>query len=177
MSIRLVRVNSSHAQARLEALNDVRVSKWVFIDLPVSAAKTKQWCETVGDRPNRVDFCFEVDGRSAGFAGLVNINQSSGTCELYIFLHPEFFSQGLGSKFLLYLLAYGKLELNLRKISLFVTGDNEKAISFYGRNGFSTEGVLKRHSWFRGEYRDRIIMSIFTDALSIDAELFYQENL
>ncbi|WP_169304615.1 GNAT family N-acetyltransferase [Halopseudomonas bauzanensis] len=177
MSIRLVRVNSSHAQARFEALSDVRVSKWVFIDLPVSEAKTKQWCETVGERSSRIDFCFEVEGKAAGFAGLVNINQTSGTCELYIFLHPSFFSQGLGSKFLYYLLAYGKLELNLRKISLFVTGDNDKAISFYERNGFTTEGVLRRHSWFRGEYRDRIIMSIFTDALSTDAEPFYQENL
>lgn len=177
MSIRLVRTSSDHAQARFEALSDVRVSKWVFIDLPVSKAKTRQWCETVGERSGRVDFCFEVDGKPAGFAGLVNINQTSGTCELYIFLHPDYFSKGLGSKFLHCLLAYGRHELNLRKISLFVTGDNDKAISFYERNGFLTEGILKRQSWFRGEYRDRIIMSIFTDALPVDAELFYQETL
>lgn len=177
MSIRLVRINSSHAQARFEALSDVRVSKWVFIDLPVSEDKTKQWCETVGDHKNRIDFCFEVEGKPAGFAGLVNINQTSRTCELYIFLHPDSFSLGLGSKFLSYLLIYGKLELNLRKISLFVTGDNDKAISFYERNGFSTEGVLKRQSWFRGEYRDRIIMSTFTDSLTADTQSFYLENL
>lgn len=143
----------------------------------MSEEKTRKWCETVGDRSDRADFCFEVEGKPAGFAGLVNINQKSGTAELYIFLHPDFFSKGMGSKFLTILVAYGKLEFNLRKISLYVTGKNEKAISFYQRNGFAIEGTLKKQSWFRGEYQDRIIMSTFTDSLAVDAGCFYQENL
>lgn len=175
MAVKMVRINGSHAKSRWEALAHSEVSKWVFIDLPVSYTKTQEWCESVGNRPNRADFCFEVGGVPAGFAGLVNIDAKSAVAELYIFLHPDYFSKGLGSEFLKQLLSYGAFELNLRKISLFVTADNEKAISYYEKNGFEVEGLLRKHVWFRGAYRDRMIMSIFLDGLSLDSEKFYTE--
>lgn len=175
MKVKLVRVNGAHAERRWGALTHSEVSKWIFIDLPVSLAKTQEWCETVGARPNRDDFCFEVDGVPAGFAGLVSIDSKSAVAELYIFLHPDYFSKGFGSIFLKMVLSYAKLELNLRKVSLFVTAENKKAIGFYKKNGFDTEGVLRRHVWFRGGYRDRVIMSTFLDELACDAEWFYNE--
>lgn len=175
MAVKVVRINGTHAKGRWEALAHPEVSKWVFIDLPVSFSKTREWCETVGGRANRADFCFEVDGAPAGFAGLVNIDAKSAVAELYIFLHPDYFSKGLGSLFLKLLLSYGAFELNLRKVSLFVTADNKKAISYYEKNGFEIEGMLREHVWFRGAYRDRLIMSTFLDDLSLDADQFYKE--
>lgn len=175
MAVKMVRINGSHANSRWEALAHPEISKWIFIDLPVSYTKTQEWCESVGSRSNRVDFCFEADGVPAGFAGLVNIDIKSGVAELYIFLHPNYFSKGLGSEFLKQLLSYGVFELNLRKVSLFVTADNEKAISYYEKNGFEVEGLLRKQVWFRGAYRDRMIMSIFLDGLSLDSDKFYNE--
>ena len=175
MPVKMVHINLNHAKARWEALSHPDVSKWVFIDLPVSLSKTSEWCEAVGSRPGRTDFCFEVDGTPAGFAGLVNIDPKSALAELYIFLHPAYFSQGLGSDFLKYLLSYGAFELNLRKVSLFVTAENEKAIKYYEKNGFQIEGVLKQHVWFRGAYRDRVIMSTFIDAQQLGVREFYKE--
>ena len=177
MAVKMVRINGTHAKSRWEALAHPEVSKWVFIDLPVSYTKTQEWCESVGDRPNRADFCFEVDGVPAGFAGLVNVDSKSAVAELYILLHPDFFSKGLGSEFLKQLLSFGAFELNLRKISLYVTADNTKAISYYEKNGFEIEGVLREHVWFRGAYRDRIIMSIFLDGLGLNADKFYNETV
>lgn len=175
MAVKIVRINGSHAKKRYEALAHPEVSKWVFIDLPVSYTKTQEWCESVGNRPSRADFCFEVDGVPAGFAGLVNVDSKSAVAELYIFLHSDFFSKGLGSEFLKQLLSYGAFELNLRKVSLFVTADNTNAISYYEKNGFEIEGMLRKHVWFRGAYRDRVIMSIFLDGLSLNADKFYNE--
>lgn len=177
MTVKMVRINGAHANSRWEALAHPDVSKWVFIDLPVSFSKTQDWCETVGSRPNRADFCFEIDGVPAGFSGLTNVDAKSAVAELYIFLHPNWFSKGLGSLFLKHLLSFGAFELNLRKISLFVTADNEKAISYYERNGFEIEGVLRKHAWFRGEYRDRMVMSVFLDDLSLDSNQFYNETV
>lgn len=175
MTVKMVRINGAHAKSRWEALAHPEVSSWVFMDLPVSFSKTQEWCETVGNRPNRADFCFEVGGVPAGFAGLVNVDAKSAVAELYIFLHPNYFSKGLGSVFLGHLLGFGAFELNLRKVSLFVTADNEKAISYYERNGFEIEGVLRKHAWFRGAYRDRMIMSVFLDDLFLDSKQFYNE--
>lgn len=177
MKIKMVPVNESHALKRWEALSHPDIAKWMFIDLPVSYQKTLEWCKSISSKPNRKDFCFEVNGVVAGFAGLVNINHINQTSELYIFLHPGFLSKGLGGFFLNSLISFGKLELGLRKISLWVTGDNDKAICFYKKNGFFTEGVLRRHVWFRGKYRDRVIMSIFTNDFTADVDSFYSEVL
>src|SRR5690554_8175309 len=119
MVVKMVPVDGYHAKSRWEALSHPEVCKWVFIDLPVSYKKTQEWCDSVGARPNRDDFCFEVDGVPAGFAGLVSIDSKSAVAELYIFLHPDYFSKGFGSIFLKMVLSYAKLELNLRKVSLF----------------------------------------------------------
>ena len=175
MVVKMIPVDGSHAKSRWEALSHPEVSKWVFIDLPVSYKKTQEWCDSVGKRSNRADFCFEVDGVPAGFAGLVNIDAKSSVAELYIFLHPGFFSKGLGSEFLKCLLSYSACELNLRKVFLFVTADNEKAVKYYERNGFEVEGVLRKHVWFRGDYRDRMIMSIFLDDVTLSSVKLYNE--
>jgi len=177
MNVKMLKVNENHALKRWEAISHPDVSKWVFIDLPVSFEKTLDWCKSITDRPDRMDFCFEVDGAVAGFAGIVNIDQKSKVAELYIFLHPSFFSKGLGTVFLHHLIAFGKLELNLRKISLWVTLDNTKAVTFYEKNNFQVEGVLKQHVWFRGSYRDRALMSIFTEDFQVDSVKFYTEVL
>lgn len=177
MAVKMVPVDGFHAKSRWEALSHPEVSKWVFIDLPVSYKKTQEWCDSVGKRSNRADFCFEVDGVPAGFAGLVNIDAKSSVAELYIFLHPNFFSKGLGSKFLKQILSYGEFELNLRKVFLFVTADNGRAVTYYEKNRFEVEGVLKKQVWHRGAYRDRMIMSVFLDDLTLDSDKFYNETL
>lgn len=177
MKIKMVRVCDSHAEKRWEALSNPAVSQWVFIDLPVSLDKTREWCRTIGGRQNRIDFCFELDEAPVGFAGLVNIDAKSKTCELYIFLHPDYFSKGLGSVLIGNLLIYGILELNIRKFLLYVTSENQSAINFYQKNGFVVEGVLRRQVWFRGGYRDRVIMAKFADDVKFSAENFYSEVL
>jgi diamine N-acetyltransferase len=175
--IKLVLIGNRHAKTRYEALCHPVVAAGIFIDIPISFEKTLEWCKTVADCPNRYDFCLELDGEAVGFCGLVNVNAKNGTCELYLFLHPSFFGRGFGSKCLRCVLDFAKYELNLRKITLYVTGKNEKALSLYKKFGFVKEGCLVDHVWFRGQYRNRYILSVFLDTFEENPEVFYWNNI
>lgn len=72
---------------------------------------------------------------------------------LGIGVHPDFQSYGAGRLLLEHLKsvapAYG-----IHKISLRVMGTNTAAISFYKRNGFMQEGLLKDEFYMDGVYCD-----------------------
>jgi len=169
----LIRINEKHAFRRWQALTSIDVFSGIFIDVPVDYYKTQEWCKSIGSVKNRVDFAFEQDGLAIGFGGLVNIESRHGVAEMYIFIHPDSMGHGYGSYFLNAMLAFGKYELNLRKVSLFVTSADHQIIEFYKKNKFLIEGILKDHIWFRGRYTDRYIMSMFLVELSVDSAEFY----
>lgn len=176
-NIKLVPIECRHARARYEALSNPVVAAGVFIDIPVSFQGTLEWCKTAIHRNERYDFCVEIDGEAAGFCGLVNVNERSGTCELYLFLHPSSFGKGFGSKSLQCILAFAKYELNLRKVTIFVTDGNERAFLLYKKFGFVEEGHLVDHVWFRGRYRDRYLFSIFLEDFRVNREAFYEDSI
>ena len=51
--------------------------------------------------------------------------------------------------------------LNIRKISLYVTGNNLKAKNLYKKFGFGEEGVLIKHAYLENDYHDIYIMALF----------------
>lgn len=169
-SFRLIK--QEDAIFRTIVLNSAAVSPWIFIDLPVSVDRTSEWITNVSKNPSRGDFAFEVDGKVIGFGGLVEIAPKHGRAELYVFLAAEYHGCGYGKECVRLLLAYAKLELGLRKISLFVSEGNQAAIHLYEKVGFRLEGTLCSHSWHRGRFVDRMMYSIFLD--DFDADYLYR---
>jgi len=159
---------------RCEAINHPDGILGLTIPVPVTLEGTEDWSRRVASDVSRRDFVLRDGDRCLGFSGLVSIDSFHGTAELYIFMTPSSYGKGHGTALLRLTLAYAKFELNLRKIILYVTDSNMKAIKLYERAGFGREGTLKKHSWHRGSYVDRHIYSLFLDYLDADPSELYE---
>lgn len=158
-----------YADSRVKFLREKNTIKNIFMEQPVSLENTKEWCIKIENDNNRKDFVFLRNGAVLGFGGLVNISRVDGRAEFYIFITVDEQGKGYGTAFTKWLLAFAQVEMNLRKISLYVTAGNDTAVALYEKVGFKNEGILKKHSWFRGLYVDRLIFSKFlNDKLEFD---------
>lgn len=167
------RIQRRDLEARVSALNEASVAEGITIEVPVSREATEAWYEQTRNDSSRRDFVFLAEGEIVGFAGIVGISQQDRRCEAYFFVSARHQGRGFGTDMLRLTLAYMQSELNLRKVSLYVTAGNTGALRFYARHGFVQEACLQAHSWHRGAYHDRMILSHFLDpATASDTNLY-----
>lgn len=164
--------SSSDVISRVAAVNSYDVLSGIFIEVPATIEKTEAWAQSISNNDSRRDFVLRDEDAVAAFSGLVNINLKHGVAELYIFIDENYKRQGVGSYLLECTLKYAKDELNLRKITLYVSDGNEKAHKFYEKFGFKQEGLLSNHSWHRGRYLDRYIYSLFLKDFKSDINVY-----
>jgi RimJ/RimL family protein N-acetyltransferase len=111
-----------------------------------------------------IPFAIEADGQYIGHCLLYGFNHMARRCSLGIGIgNPAYQGRGYGRDALRVLLDYAFRLRNLRKVSLTVSGDNERAIRSYRACGFVEEGRLRQHDWTAGEYIDVICMSLLRD--------------
>ena len=112
-------------------------------------------------------FAIEVDGQIIGDCGLWDFDVTARRCSLGISIgERELWSKGYGREAVRLLVDYGFRHHNLVKIWLMTTSDNERAIRAYEAAGFEREGLLRRHVWSDGEYKDIVAMAVLRDAPS-----------
>ena len=86
-----------------------------------------------------------VDGRVVGFSGYGTPRDAAEpeTGELQaINLHPDYWSQGLGSELFQESLS-GLRKFGYGRAYLWVARGNDRAIHFYGKHGWTDDGVIK----------------------------------
>src|SRR5690554_4502874 len=114
-------------ESRVKAVNSYDVLSGIFIDVPATVEKTEAWAKSIIQNNSRKDFVLRDDSNTAiAFSGLVNIQPKHGVAELYIFIAELAKGRGIGSHLLECTLKYAKDELNLRKITLYVSDGNDK---------------------------------------------------
>lgn len=99
-------------------------------------------------------------GRVAGYISLKSptmLESNRHVWELAIGIHPDFERMGIGSHLLAYVEEKGRL-MNIRKICLRVLASNERAISFYEKNGYLYQGRLVEEFLIAGKYVDDCLM-------------------
>ncbi|MCM5679385.1 GNAT family N-acetyltransferase [Schlegelella sp. S2-27] len=92
------------------------------------------------------------------FTGLDSVDRRA---DLGICLAPEAQGRGAGSEALRLAFAYLRETWNLRKVSLRVRSDNERAVRCYRRLGFEPCGLLREHVCIEGSWRDVVLMDLF----------------
>ncbi len=75
--------------------------------------------------------------------------------------------QGLGEEAMRLCLTYAFERLGLRKVSLGVLANNERALRLYERLGFVIEGRKRQEYWSHGAFQDRIDMGLFREEFRI----------
>jgi putative acetyltransferase len=79
--------------------------------------------------------------------------------ELSIAVHDDYQNVGLGTAVLEHMLNIARMK-RLRKVSLLVNTDNDRAIHVYQKLGFEVEGKLSKERYYNGQYGDEYIMAI-----------------
>jgi len=101
-----------------------------------------------------------VEGRVVGTVGLsVGQGRRSHVAEVAVSVHDDYQGRGVGTASMEAVLDLADNWLNLRRLELEVTVDNEVALSLYRRFGFEVEGC-KRQAVFRGgQFVDTFVMA------------------
>ncbi|AEH34778.1 spermidine N1-acetyltransferase [Vibrio anguillarum] len=110
---------------------------------------------------------FVVENRDKELIGLVElieIDYIHRSGEFQIIITPEHQGKGFAQTLINKALDYSFTILNLHKIYLHVSTENEKAIHLYQKAGFVEEGHLVEEFFINGQYRDVKRMYILQNA-------------
>lgn len=106
-------------------------------------------------------FAIEADGKYIGHCLLYGFDHTAHTCSLGIGIGDTAYQgHGYGREALRLLLDYAFRLRNMYKVSLTVSGDNERAIRAYRALGFVEEGRLREQAWGNGAYLDLVCMGL-----------------
>ena len=75
----------------------------------------------------------------------------------------EYWGKGFAKETRILVLKYAFLELGLKKVYTYNWEKNDKIIGLNKKLGFKIEGTLRQHAFFKGEYRDYVIMGILQE--------------
>jgi RimJ/RimL family protein N-acetyltransferase len=105
--------------------------------------------------------CSRENGKAVGQTALVRIDLVSRAAVFYLALYdPEEWSKGYGGEATHMMLAYGFDILNLNRIQLHVSCENEYAVAAYKRAGYTIEGTLRQAMYHHDRYVDFYVMAV-----------------
>jgi len=95
------------------------------------------------------------------YVQIVNIQAASRIAEIGVLVgNPLDQNQGYGQEAMRMAVDFSWRSLNLQRLSLWVIGDNPRAVHVYGKAGFQVEGVMLRAAYVDGRYQDVTVMGV-----------------
>jgi RimJ/RimL family protein N-acetyltransferase len=111
-----------------------------------------------------VPYAIEADGQYIGSCELMNFDFPNGVCALGIQIGDRvYWGRGYGREVVRLLLDYAFVQRGLRRVTLGVNADNERAIRCYRACGFVEEGRHRQAKWLNGRFIDTLSMAILRD--------------
>jgi L-amino acid N-acyltransferase YncA len=126
---------------------------------PVSIASRQQWFADHSPE-RRPLWVVEVDGQVAGwlsYSSFYGRPAYNATCEVSIYLAPEFRGRGLGMRLLLRCIEHAP-RIGVTTLLGFIFGHNEPSLRLFEKAGFERWGQLPRVAVLDGVERDLIIV-------------------
>ena len=124
-------------------------------------ARDRRWLEEA--HPDSAWFAIDADEETVGMCGLHQIDHYHGRADVGIRIGADYRGKGYGQDAVRTLVDYGFRQLNLRKISLRVLADDDRAVGAYRKAGFEEEGRLRAHAWYDGSFHDELVMAVFRE--------------
>jgi RimJ/RimL family protein N-acetyltransferase len=140
-----------------------QLSAWY---VPVSETAHDGWMDQIAKRQDM--FMYVVLERASnqpiGYCFLADLSTVHRNARLGIAIgEADYRNKGYGSEAMRALLAFGFEDLNLERIYLDVANHNLPAIHVYEKCGFVTEGLMRRHYFVGGQYRDMRMMAMLRE--------------
>ncbi|MHA2142498.1 MAG: GNAT family N-acetyltransferase [Candidatus Thorarchaeota archaeon] len=165
--VRLRRLEPEDSAAILTYWNHYELRQYLPTPLPTSQDDMLNYIKSVNDafsKRSKFTFGIEIkeDSTLIGIIDLANISWMSQNSEISIFaiFHPEYRGKGYGKESLIVLLDFAFSVLNMHTVYLWVASFNDRAIGFYERIGFKTQGKLRELAYRDGQRHDVVIMDI-----------------
>ena len=109
-----------------------------------------------------VKYIFEAEGQRAGMCKLIRLEYRTSHVAYLggLAVDPQLAGRGLGRKLMAEIIDLGK-QMNLRRIELSASVENQKAQELYLKAGFEKEGILRNytHQQKENRYVDEVLMS------------------
>ncbi|MHA2298259.1 MAG: N-acetyltransferase family protein [Candidatus Hodarchaeales archaeon] len=86
----------------------------------------------------------------------------SHCAEFFVYVHQDYHDLSIGKTLVTKMIEWAR-EKRVKKIKLACFADNDRAIHVYKRMGFRVEGRLEKEFFRKGEYYDKIHMSLWLD--------------
>lgn len=143
--------------------NDPRVRETLFLAWPQTVEQVRTELNGWSSSKETVllTICSRESGQAVGQTALVRIDLVSRAAVFYLAIYdPGEWSKGYGGEATRLMLAYGFDILNLNRIQLHVSCENEHAVTAYKRAGYSIEGTLRQAMYHHDRYVDFYVMAI-----------------
>ncbi len=148
-------------------INDPEVVRFNSTYRPISWEQHCAWWDSLNETETKRSFSIRAldDNRIIGTAQLMDIHQVHRRAEVSIRIGEQSDRQlGAGSEALRLLRRYAFVHLNLNRIFTHVWADNPRAIRAHEKAGFQREGIMARHVFIAGEWKDVVIMAVLRAA-------------
>lgn len=141
--------------------NDIELAHLNGSYLPTDLMSYNASLSNLGQDKSKVFFAIRSQGdrRFLGYIKISSISPVFRSAEIGLVIGSQIDrGQGYGSEALRLAMRFCWNDLNLRRLSMFVFGDNPAALRSYSKAGFAIEGVMKEAAFVNGRYSDITLM-------------------
>lgn len=151
----------------LKWFNDMEVTQYVSMYLPVTEQNEEKWLErtnTTNQNTNIVFLIKAIDNEKTipiGTCGLHGINWKDRDAEFGIAIgEKKYWSNGYGTEAAELIIAYAFSQLNFHRVSSAAYGFNERSIKMHLKIGFVQEGIVREGIYKNGQYQDKVLFGL-----------------
>ncbi len=152
--------------AILPWINDPDVTRTLLIHRPVNREAEIEFIDRMSKSEHDVALGIveKATGRLIGATGLHKVDPHTRQCEFGIFIgEPAARGKGYGIEATRLITRFAFATLNMNRVWLHVTAENEAAIGVYEKVGYRREGVLRQALYKEGRYHDLVTMAILRE--------------
>lgn len=161
--MKIRKLTKADLKDRVRMLNTPSIANKLNVHEKFTLENTIKWFEKIQDNPSRYDVVFTDEDTVVGMAGLVNISKRDSNAEMYIYIDANHQKKGYGKRGLSLLIDYAFSEYKLNKVFVYTFVDNVTANKFYESLNFILEAHLRRHTFHKGELKDRYIYGLLKE--------------
>ena len=156
--VELVPVSEKHIRLIFKHLGNDAVLATYPETSPFTLKQSESYVSNaIKGRLNGTRFAFAIKANKtfAGICALYNIDQTIRKAALYYWVAVEFWNQGIATKALKKLIAFGKEELGIQQFKTGVLERNVASVRVLEKNGFTVKEIITNnttyHPKFKGE--------------------------
>jgi len=140
--------------------NDPDIRKYMFTTDEIQVEEHFAFARGLADREDRFYFIVLNDGVYLGSIAITEVDYRNSSAYLGIYARPDNVIKGAGQILMHSICKIVFDVMDLHSLRLEVLESNNRAVAFYEKFGFRTDGILREVYAKKGVYENVIIMSI-----------------